>query len=263
MSKLLFTKPRPKVSIASVTDIVDIVSEKQGPLYFRGQENDAWGLQPTIARLRNHSHAGSRPEVAANPEEQEKALLHRFRRHTYEERNRVLDPWEVLFVARHHGLPVRLLDWTSNPLVALYFACLFSDTSDNDGAIWVLERRLGVPDIDVFTHADPMTIAGVRLIYPFYPTRKMTAQSGIFTIHAHPWTDLTTLKEGDPDAGDIAHGTKWMVPKRKKANMLRHLERLGINARTLFPDLSGIAEGLVHTEAFRIPSEYPSLSNAT
>lgn len=37
---------------------------------------------------------------------------------------------------QHHGTPTRLLDWTENVLIALYFAV--KDSPEVDGEIWTL-----------------------------------------------------------------------------------------------------------------------------
>ena len=48
------------------------------------------------------------------------------------------DDWEWLCVAQHHGLPTLLLDWTLNPLVALWFA---TENEDMDGCIYSLKLK--------------------------------------------------------------------------------------------------------------------------
>lgn len=41
--------------------------------------------------------------------------------------------------AQHYGVPTRFLDWSRNPLVALYFAC--RDQKEKDGKVWLLHAR--------------------------------------------------------------------------------------------------------------------------
>ena len=47
-----------------------------------------------------------------------------------------MDDWDLLVVAQHFRLKTRLLDWSSNPLTALWFAC--SDYKPGDAYVYVL-----------------------------------------------------------------------------------------------------------------------------
>ncbi|MEL6524895.1 MAG: FRG domain-containing protein [Chloroflexota bacterium] len=87
-------------------------------LFLRGQKDKKWSLVPSLYRTSEY-----KPYSWLHREE---SLLGEFRRKalpylSHIPKNDFTD-LEWLALAQHHGLPTRLLDWTTNALVALYFA---------------------------------------------------------------------------------------------------------------------------------------------
>ncbi len=226
-------------------------------IYFRGLCDCKHKLVPPIGR-KNYN------------ELEEINHISRFRRRAYYHQQRILDIWEAMFLGRHFGLRTRLLDWTSGMHVALYFAC--KDYFDKinkgkiikDGALYALVRQPGEDyDLNVF-HQSPIkegqsvgesqfVIKGVKLIYPFHVSQRMTAQASIFTIQDDPQKALEEYpyREYCRENYDIFHIRKWKVPKDKKKCIIKELEDIGVNGQTLFPGLQGLAEGIEQIENVR------------
>ena len=242
----------------------------------KGTTSTTWFRGHSSARLHLLIPSAGRPHcyngksVTFSPR-QEHFLLHRFRRRAYPLVGRVLNEWDALFLGRHHSLPTRLLDWTRNALAGLYFASVHHQ--DEDGDVWAIVRHDDTQyDLDVLRLSQsrrgrdgPLQIYGsprreranakqtldaVKIIHPFYNSPRIVSQDGAFTLHSRPARPLDTY------AGlrflearlDIAHLFRIPVLARGKRRIISELDSLGVNRRTLFPDLDGISQGLWETE---------------
>lgn len=150
--------------------------------------------------------------------------------------------WEWLALAQHHGAPTRLTDWSTNPLVAAWFA-VTSYPLDKDAVIFALDTaRTDILTVDVQTGA---VSNGTKIIDPIEPkdgvylletapvSPRITTQRGIFTSHGSPETPFVV------DLPD-----KFIIPKEMRGEMQSQLLDFGIDASHVFPDLDGFCRTL-------------------
>jgi hypothetical protein len=236
---------------------------KNEKLLFRGHSKLKYPLLPSIGR--RHEYGGRFKDFALPDEIQ---LFRRFKRRAYPHERAVLNTWEGLFLARHHGLPTRLLDWTANALFGLYFTCVKAPRSD--GALWAFTRfrdnegldvlsRLESPEKELFelyemdeipVRQGRITKDAVKIIDPVYNSPRIVAQDGAFTFHSNPRRSLESyagvlFKSENLDIDGLF---RWKVPARRKPDIIAQLSGLGITHRIVFPDLDGIARSVWETE---------------
>jgi hypothetical protein len=163
------------------------------------------------------------------------------------------------FIAQHHGMPTRLLDWTTNPLAGLFFAIENEKDRNKDGEVFIMEAKKLLPavprgvsgsdylwDVAGMWHpyvrdaiGDSFWLSSKKrppLIIPVRPDHqpgRIGQQSSCFTLHMHnskPTNNPTLVK--------------IKIPAGNKREMLNELHRMSINQFTIYNDLDHLSKDI-------------------
>jgi hypothetical protein len=204
---------------------IEEISDSQNLVIFRGQAFEG-GLLPSIARRNPKENT---TEIERNVIDQLQLMGASFSDVT---QSNILD---LLVLAQHFGLKTRLLDWTSNPLAALWFAC--ADKNEGDAYVYALLAD-ELQDKKVYTK-DPFASALTRVFQPRLNNPRIVAQHGWFTLHRYS-AKANAFVSIDVNPDTKTKLTQFRIPEALRGKIVESLERHGISERSLFPDLEGL-----------------------
>ncbi len=264
-------------NLASFIDqISKIPRKKDHTLFFRGHANEGFSALPAIFR----SIPKSLPP--ARYIDKESKLFHNMIMQCPDEFKGSISTFDHLVKMQHYGLPTRLLDITTNPLVALYFACSEFVEEGHDGEVLVYQ----IPNNEIkFYNSDTVSVISnlaqtnnhfnienkddrgrfihiiknekpyfldeivkddlkrVVCVQPKQDNKRIIKQSGAFLLFAMGDGFEKNTSAKIPSDYKLKQ-SNITIPCKHKDKLLWSLEHLAISEATLFPEIDNVAKFL-------------------
>ena len=230
-------------SPTEISDLEDYIThiDKITPVgksfLYRGQEDKDWGVTSSAVR---------RLEIGST-----ESLRHLYRPYIFQIVDEVqlrypsiyrdLSPLECLAHLQHNGVATGLIDFTFNPLVALWFACA-NQEPDTAGKVVVLEN-----DPEQINEIQTTQDLGGELRNFFRADEEKwhlwvpTLDSQVVDIQRMIMQQSVFLF-GAPEVRSQMFSNEIVIPNAHKKSIREKLEKVGISEKTLFADHLGFLQ---------------------
>lgn len=221
---------------------------------YRGLADASWDLRSSLIRL------GGEFDILEEP------LLRSFRKYSKPGSVPSDSIWVRLAVAQHHGLPTRVLDWTSSPRIAVHFATAEEEYYDRDAAIWCVNadkvRNLLPERLRETLRRKCAYMFSVEMLDELIPSLEeldRMGENGPFALFFEPpsidarvanqQAVLSVLSGSRLILNDVLETVpglvkRFVIPKKLKWEIRDKLDQDNVTERMLFPGLDGLCTWL-------------------
>lgn len=234
------------LQISSYEELNPIIEyfAKDRDFVFRGHQNSEWKITSTLERYLNSINPILKNDSIF------KFQLDNFKRNLrgkYILENN-LDDNEIWALGRHYGLHTPLIDWSKSFFIALYFAFIESQDSEDGNRTVYSIHKTEIKKKQEFYNDEKFEYEKFEFIEPLIGDNyRMVNQNGLFTKMPLGFDFEEWIFNNFSDQTDPCVFFKIDIPNSLRIQILNILDLMNINPGTIYPDLFGASLNANHT----------------
>ncbi len=254
-------------TLTALLDVIEAFQAKTSASWYRGCGDAEHELVPTMYRHKSKTSRDDRQSLEVD-------IRLKFSQRSVPFVGRSFgNEWDQMFYMQHYGIPTRLLDWSENPFVALYFALSSGQRNKKgealtDAAIWLSDpiswNRASLNAVSFSGGILDETSSQIKsyrpgsdfsdmyakpvMMYGTHNSPRIVAQRGVFCLFGQDSKPMEKVALEDNYPENCLQ--KIVVEKSSVPTFIESLYRKGFVESVIYPDIHGLAPEMKRSFGF-------------